>query len=249
MSRSPAWALVACDVFKDEIESMDLGQASPVASEFLEMGLHDQPARLREAIQEAIERLETEYPIIEYIILAYGLCGGGLSEVRANRAPLVAPRAHDCIAIMLGGMAAFNQASREHPRAYFYSPGWIRGRRVPGPDRDAYLRALYAARHPGDEEMVEDLIEADRDTYAHCDCAAYVDLAGNRKAEEYCRDCAKALGWRYRKLKGDPALLRGLFAGDWDASRYRVVPPGHQIALRDDDRVITAEPVCEAPSR
>ena len=27
---------------------------------------------------------------------------------------------------------------------YFFSPGWIRGRRVPGPDREDHLRSFYA---------------------------------------------------------------------------------------------------------
>lgn len=228
-------ALLACDVFKDELEALG-ARSSPIR--WLEMGLHDQPDVLRGEIQHAIGELETD-PAVEAIVLVYGLCGNGLVGVRAGRCPLVLPRAHDCISVMLGGPARHEAFQREHPDTYFYSPGWIRGKRVPGPDREKHLRELYGERYGDDEELIDDLVEVDRETFARHSCAAYVDLTGDARAESYCRECAQHLGWKFRRLEGDPTLLRDLLAGSWDEERFLVVPPGQRIALHDN-RVVAA---------
>lgn len=227
-------ALLACDVFMDEIARLtsETGTAlEPIL--WLEMGLHDHPDRLRVEIQKCLATLEAD-PATETILLGYGLCGNGLLGVRAGRCPLVLPRGHDCISVLLGGPGPHGEILKENPGTYFYSPGWIRGRRVPGPDRETYLRELYTSRYPDDPEVVGDLIEADLGTFAHHNCAAYVDFTDDAKAESYCRDCARHLGWNFRRLQGDPALLRDLLTGPWDDARFLVVPPGHQIAANAD---------------
>ena len=174
------------------------------------------------------------------VLLAYGLCGNGLLGVRAGRCQLVLPRAHDCISIFLGGPAAHEAVLKADPGTYFYSPGWIRDRRVPGPDREAFLRDHYTPRYPDDPDLVDDLIEADRETFAQHGCAAYVDLTHDAAAEAYCQNCARHLGWNYRRLPGDPTLLRDLLNGPWDDDRFLVVPPGQVIALAPDGRLRAA---------
>ena len=227
---NPTRALLACDVFTTEIAKLRDETAATIGPVvWLEMGLHDHPDELRAAIQSALATLEEE-PATETILLAYGLCGNGLLGVRAGRCQLVLPRAHDCISVFLGSPAAHEAVLKAEPGTYFYSPGWIRGRRVPGPDREAYLRACYAPRYPDDPEVVDDLIEADREIFAQHGCAAYVDLTNDSDAESYCQDCARHLGWKYRRLPGDPTLLRDLLTGPWDAARFLVVPPGHAVA-------------------
>ncbi len=230
-------ALLACDVFLDEIAALRDragAVAGPVA--WLEMGLHDHPDRLREHLQKNIAALEAD-PAVETILLAYGRCGNGLVGVRAGRVPLVLPRGHDCISVLLGGPAAHEAVLREQPGAYFYSPGWIRGRRVPGPDREAWLRSLYTPRYPDDPELVADLIDADREAFAHQNCAAYVDITQDAAAESYCQACARHLGWACRRLPGDPSLLTALLTGPWDDARFLVVPPGRLISAAADGRL------------
>ena len=226
----PRFALIACDVFREEIDA--LGRDTPQWSsiEWLEMGLHDQPDRLRSAVQAAIDRLEMEDKI-DAVVLAYGLCGNGLAGIRAGRHPLVIPRAHDCISVLLGSPAKHETVRNKNPGTYFYSPGWIRGKRVPGPDREAHLRAFYAERYEDDEEMVEELIEVDREAYEHNNCAGYVDITENKEAQAYCRRCAESMGWTYEHLEGDPRLLQSLLDGQWDDARFLKVPPGKAIGV------------------
>jgi hypothetical protein len=236
----PQTAIIACDVFQDEILKF-LGDASmaEVPLVWLEMGLHDSPDLLRRTIQERIAAVEANAEITT-IILAYGLCGNGLAHVTSGRCPLVIPRSHDCISVLLGGPEAHASVLAENPATYFYSPGWIRGRRVPGPDREAHLRAMYGERYPDDEEMVADLIEADTETFAHHNCAAYVDLTDDPDAEDYCRSCARHLDWNFRRLEGNPSLLRDLLFGPWDPDRFLIVPPGRATAIAPDGTLTTA---------
>lgn len=228
MSHNTKYALIACDVFQEELTALG-GESPPwYRIEYLEMGLHDQPDNLRKEVQAAIARLEND-PEIGVVLFAYGTCGNGLIGITAARCPLILPRAHDCISILLGGIDPHNAVLKENPGTYFYSPGWVRGKRVPGPDREAHIREIYGERYPDDEEMVDDLVEADSDTFAHHNCAAYVDLTQNADAENYCKDCAQHLGWQYRRLNGDASMLKDLLREDWDESRFLTVPPGHTI--------------------
>ncbi|MEX0326857.1 MAG: DUF1638 domain-containing protein [Puniceicoccaceae bacterium] len=221
-------AILSCDVFQEELFNYLESPQELGAMALLEMGLHDQPDVLRQEVQKTIDRLEA-MPNIETILLLYGVCGNGLIGIQAKRCQLVIPRAHDCISILLGSPDKHQAVLKENPGTYFYSPGWVRGRRVPGPDRDAHLLEFYSEKYPDDEEMVEDLIEADHETYEHHNCAAYVDLTENAGAESYCKDCAASLGWQYRRLQGDASLLKDFLSGNWDDARFLVAGPGQPI--------------------
>ena len=237
----PKYALLTCDVFQEELNAFK-GDTPPWHSiEFLEMGLHDRPDNLRTQVQATIARLESD-PEVEAVILAYGLCGNGLLHIRAERCPLIIPRAHDCISILLGGAERHSALLKENPGTYFYSPGWVRGKRVPGPDREAHIRDIYTERYPDDEEMVDDLVEADQDSFAHHNCAAYVDLTQNKEAENYCKGCAHHMDWTFKRLEGNPNMLQDLINGNWDPDRYLTVPPGHSIALGKGAELICATP-------
>jgi hypothetical protein len=84
-------AILACDVFADELRGLEVSSERIV---WLEMGLHDRPDLLRLEIQKNIGQIEND-PAIETILLVYGLCGNGLAGIRAGRCHLVLPRAHE----------------------------------------------------------------------------------------------------------------------------------------------------------
>jgi hypothetical protein len=235
------YALIACDVFQEELSAF-AGDTPPWHHiEYLKMGLHDQPDKLRQEIQAAITRIEADSEV-DTILLAYGLCGNGLLGICAQRCILILPRAHDCISILLGGMERHSAILKENPGTYFYTPGWVRSKRVPGPDREAHIRTVYAERYPDDEEMIDELVEADADAFAHHNCAAYVDVTGNSQAERYCQDCAQHLGWQFRRLSGDSSMLKDLLNGNWEDSRTLTVPPGHKT-VQHGQSTLCCEPL------
>lgn len=232
------YALVACDVLADEIALL-AGEHPPwTALRWLEMGLHDRPDDLRRCIQETLTELATRHEIT-HAVLAYGRCGDGLLGVRAEEIELILPRADDCIALLLGDEKKRAELLRREPGCYFYSPGWIRGRRVPGPDREAYLREHYARRFADDPEMVDELLDADREAFAAYHTAAWLDLTGNAEGEAYCRRCAAERGWKFRALETDDAFLRALLWGPWDDERFLTVTPGNAIGV-DRDGALTS---------
>jgi hypothetical protein len=227
-------ALVACDVFLEEIEAFEQSEELSLTPKvWLEMGLHDRPVELRHTIGAHIAKLDAGHNV-DNIILAYGLCGNGLLGIKSGRIPLILPKAHDCISVLLGGIEPHTAILKQHPATYFYSPGWVRGRRVPGPDREAHLRALFAEKYADDPEMIDELIEVDGEVFAHHDTAAYVDLTNNKPAEDYCRNCARHLGWDFVRLQGDRSLLRQLLTGPWPDDRFLTVQPGEEVCLSND---------------
>jgi len=219
----PMTSLIACDVFLEELQSLNL---SLPATRWLEMGLHDRPDELRRRLQAEIDALDGEAGDAP-ILMLYGLCGGGLDGISARRRPLILPRAHDCIALLLGSNERHQEIQKACIGTYFYSRGWIRERRVPGPDRPAWLRELYADRY--DEDMIEDLIEADRDAFEHYEQALFIRTPAAAEGESYCKRCAAHLGWRFKAVDADTRWLEDFLRGPWDEKRFVTVAPGQTL--------------------
>ncbi|TVR48646.1 MAG: DUF1638 domain-containing protein [Puniceicoccaceae bacterium] len=235
--REPRIALLACDVFRSEVELHGAGVDGVATTRFFEMGLHDQPDRLRAELQAAIDAFD-DRDDIEAVALLYGLCGLGTVGLRSGRHPLVIPRAHDCITVFLGSKERYAEHQRACAGCYYYTPGWNRNRRVPGPEKLEGMRAELAERF--DPEDVDYLLEAERENWELHHTASYVDLgtADGAEAEAYAQDCAAWLGWRFERLQGDPDLLRDLLRGRWDEARFQIVPPGRSLAHAPDARIM-----------
>ena len=238
---SSSYAVLSCDVFSEELEAL-AGEDPPwQVLRYLEMGLHDRPDELLVRLQKEVASIEAD-PAIEAIALAYGRCGNGLVGLQAGRCPLILPQAHDCVSVLLGGPERHASILKDNPGTYFYTPGWVREKRVPGPDRAAYLREFYAERYPDDAEMVEELIDVDQEAFGQHNCAAYLSIIKRPAAEDYCRDCARHLGWTHRTLAGDASFLSDLLHGDWEDARFLKIAPGQCIAADNEGKLIARSP-------
>lgn len=239
-------AVIACNVLEDEVRHLAAGQRHIHSLAFMPQGLHNEPARLQRELQGAVARAEAD-PAVDAIALVYGLCSRGVENLEHDRCPIVIARAHDCVTLFLGDKDRYAAYLREHPGTYWYSPGWIKSHAPPGPDRTEKLRREYAAKFEPDE--VEYLMEMEAHWIANYDRAAYVGLGiGETQGDvDYTKRCAACLGWNFDQVKGDPALLRALLAGEWDERRFLVVPPRHVIRLTADESIIRAEPAPPTP--
>ncbi|MDD5198822.1 MAG: DUF1638 domain-containing protein [Terrimicrobiaceae bacterium] len=240
----PRVGLLACSVFEREIALLASGAAHLPAVKFFEVGLHDRPDKLREILQAAVDEIDARDDV-DAIALAYGLCGCGTAGLRPQRHPLVIPRTHDCIAIFMGSKERFAEQQRGCPSCYYYTPGWNRERRVPGPERLALLRTELSRQF--DEDNVDFLLENEREQWALHDTAVYLDLGTDDAEDEaaYARRCADWLGWRFERIRGDPSLLRDLLWGRWDPERFQIIEPGSQLANSADANVMRSEPANE----
>jgi hypothetical protein len=66
----------------------------------------------------------------EIIRLGYGLCSNGVVGVETDK-PLVMPRCHDCIAMLLGSPKRYFEMFRKFPGTYFLTEGWVRNNADP----------------------------------------------------------------------------------------------------------------------
>ena len=238
----PRLALLACNVFEGEI-ALHAGDATHIVeTRIFEIGLHDRPERLRATLQENLDALDARTDI-DAVVLAYGLCGLGTVGLRPTRHKLVIPRAHDCITVFMGSKEAYADHQHRCPTCYYYTPGWNRARRVPGPEMLEIMRADLALKF--DEEDVEYLIETHREQMARHDTVTYLDLgtADAQSEEDYARKCAAWLGWKFEHQHGDPALLLDLLWGRWDNERFLILEPGMQLGHAPDESILRAETV------
>lgn len=237
----PRIALLACSVFEREIEMLARGAAHLAEVRWFEMGLHDRPDVLRECLQKNLAAVDARDDIAA-VVLAYGLCGRGTAGLRPLRHPLVIPRAHDCITVFMGGKERFAAHQQACPGCFYYTPGWNRGRRVPGPDKLDKLRRDYSKKFAPDD--VEFLLESEREQWAQHGTATFLDLGTEDAAREaaYAKNCADWLGWKFERLPGDARLLRDLLWGNWDTARFQTVPAGHALGHAPDENILRAEP-------
>jgi len=237
----PRIALLACSVFEREIALYARDATHIVTTQFFEMGLHDRPDRMRAVLQEQLEVVDARADI-DWVVLAYGLCGRGTVGLSPRQHRLVLPRAHDCVTVFLGSKEAYAQHQCACPSCYYYTPGWNRGRRVPGPERLEALRTELGRKFDADD--VEYLLASEKEQWARHDTVTYLDL-GTDDAEseaDYARRCATWLGWQFERRQGDPSLLRDLLWANWDDDRFQVIAPGRQLGHAPDDRVMRSEP-------
>ena len=242
MSQPPAIALLACSVFEREIALLAKGGDHIVETRWFDIGLHDRPDQLRAILQQQLDELDAR-PGLAAVALAYGLCGRGTAGLRAGRHPVVIPRAHDCITLFLGSKEAYAEHQRRCPTCYYYTPGWNRARRVPGPDKLEALQTELAKKFDPDD--IAFLLETEREQWAQHNTATYVDL-GTDDAEteaEYARRCADWLGWKFERLRGDATLLRDLLWCRWDERRFQIVQPGEVLEHVAEDAILRARPL------
>lgn len=208
---------------------------------WFEMGLHDQPSQMRVVLQQNLDAIDAR-PDIEAVALAYGLCGLGTAGLRPLKHPVVIPRAHDCIAVFMGSKEKYASHQRACPSCYYYTPGWNRNRRVPGPEKLEALKQELSAKF--DPEEVEYLIATEREQWALHDTATYLDLGTDDAEVEaaYAKRCADWLGWKFERIRGEATLLRDLLWGNWDDARFQIVPAGQRLGHAPDSSILRAEP-------
>jgi Protein of unknown function (DUF1638) len=237
-------ALLACSVFEREIALLARDAKHIAETRWFEMGLHDNPDQLRAKLQAELQAVEARDDI-DAVVLAYGLCGRGTAGLRPLRHRLVIPRAHDCITLFLGSKEKYAEHQRCCPACYYYTPGWNRERRVPGPEKRAALKTELEKKFDADD--VEFLLETEREQWAQHNTATYLDL-GTDDAEseaDYAKKCADWLGWKFERIRGDATLLRDLLWGNWDNDRFQIIEPGQQLIHSADEKILATAPASQ----
>jgi len=241
-SGAPRYKLIACEILYRELCYHVALSPNIVDLQFLPKGLHDLGEQGMSArLQQAIDAVEAGR--YRAILLGYALCNNGIRGLRAPL-PMIVPRAHDCITLLLGSRQRYREAFEANPGTYFESTGWLeRNEADQDRGRQLGLQASYEdyARKYG-EDNARYLVEGLGDGLHNYSAYAYIATVGEfRDYERLTREDAQARGWSCTRLEGEPGLLRRLVDGPWEESEFLVVPPGSHPAPSHDEGVLRAE--------
>lgn len=212
--------------------------------ELFQLGLHRDPADLRQRLQTRIDAVEAD--AYDAIVLGYGLCGKSTAGLTAKEIPIIIPRAHDCITLFLGSRERYMAEFESMPGTYWYVQDYIERNDRPGTvlslgaetavDLDSVYDE-YVERYG--KENAEYLMDVMGAWQQHYQRAVYIDLhlTDQSSVETQARDEAVRRGWKFERLSGDHRLLRKLLHGDWDDDML-VVEPGQRIRMTYDETVI-----------
>lgn len=166
--------IVACEVLKNEIESLVENDPDIVHKDYLEFALHVYSEDMRRTIVEKVDQLEG---MVDAVLIGYAVCQSLDGLDREVKVPSIMLEGDDCISVLLGP-TQYAGAKAECTGTWFSSPGWaelgmsgvIKELHLDsmleegfGPEYfldiifDAYKRCLYIDTGVGDRESLERL--------------------------------------------------------------------------------------------
>jgi hypothetical protein len=241
---------IICQVFTREIENVIARSKHKVDLETISMGLHSQGAEMQGYLQERIDMADDAG--YDAILLGYALCGLGTEGLHAGKTPLVMPRAHDCIGVLMGGHEAFNAYFNEHPGVYFRSPGWVEFQNAGIALETGFEleRRKFGERSTLSELMAQYGEENGRFLFeqfnafrSHYKRLTYISLpvASDETSRSRAQAEAAQEGWKFEEVSGTLRILERLVNGNWDGGDVLLVPPGATVHATIDDRILDAK--------
>lgn len=239
------YKVIACEILFREVCMGAALCKNIVDLQFMPKGLHDiGEQKMVSKLQKEIDN--TDHEKYDAIILVYGLCNNGVRGLSAP-IPLVIPRAHDCITLLLGSREKYQQYFDAKPGTYFKSPGWIERDQNADEDNQSIATQLgidrtyaeYVAQYG--EENAAYLMEQLGDWLHNYQRLTYIDTGTGDPArdKELTAEQARERNWEFEELKGSLALILKLLNGDWNEQEFLVVQPDKKIMPSYDDGVVT----------
>ncbi len=239
------YRVLACASLARAVYAAAATSAAAVNVEVLPQGLHDQPGRLRAALQDRIDATDPDE--VDAVLLAYALCGGATAGLRAPGVPLVIARAHDCITLHLGSRERYDREFAACPGTYWMSRDFLeRNRRgdvaTLGVSPQGYQDLVD--RHGAENAAY--LSEVMQGWAANYERLVYLEGEVAEPAGYRAEARAKAERWGldFQTRGSDHRLMVGLLSGDW-GPEFLMVAPGSRVGRGGTDEIVRAEVVGE----
>ena len=246
--------VIACKVLFREISVLAGKSNNIIDTTFLRQDFHDQPELLRKKLQDAIDRLDAgddeyshrcKYGVNSFdaILLAYGLCSNAVEKLVSKKYPLVIPRAHDCITLLLGSAKTYKHYFDDNPGTYWASIGWQENSILPGKERYQTMLEKYCELYG--PENGEYLMEMEQswltkyNRFTYVDWPQFKEKDRSRQLKQEVKQAAEYLSWEYNELTGDSSLMTDFLEGNWDDERFLIVPPGKSITVVYSDDIFS----------
>lgn len=244
MDKPKNYMLIACAVIYRESCYCAAIAKNIVDIRILDKGLHDiGDAKMSAMLQKEIDAIDNQ--LYDAILLGYGLCNNGVIGLHSSL-PLIIPRAHDCITLLMGSKEEYKRYFDNNPGTYYQSIGWMeRGTSSLENIEESIPFQLgikgyehYVEKY-GEEnaKYIMETLGTGIDNYSKL---AFIDTSvGNtRHYKEQVKSNAKEKGWQYEELSGNTRILLQMMNGKWDEDVFLVVKAGKTIAPTYDDNII-----------
>lgn len=207
-------------------------------------GLHDEPGKLRNSLQESIDSFDSSN--YEAILLGYGLCGNSTIGLQARSIPLVIPRVHDCISLLLGSSEKYLNQFNQFPGTYWYSQDLLERSDTSGKysslgadsNNDQAAQFKTFVEKYGEDNAIY-LMETIKESQSHYNRAVFIDtgLIDPKERIDLLEKDASTRGWKFEKITGELLILKQLLAGEWKrepGDKFLILSPGETIAAAFD---------------
>jgi Protein of unknown function (DUF1638) len=244
MDNPQRYKLIACEILFRELSYCAAQSRNIIDVTFMPKGLHDMgQSKMSARLQAEID--QTDVSQYAAILFGYGLCNNGTRGLRAP-IPMVLPRAHDCITLLMGSKEKYVAYFQDHPGTFYKSPGWIERDIDPNDNPDSVMTQLGISRSYQDyvakygEENARYLMDMLGDWVKHYNRIAYIDtqVSNPQAYQAQSRADAEERGWEYEEIQGSVDLLMRLLNGEWDAHDFLVIPPSQTLIPTYDDEII-----------
>ncbi len=209
--------VIACRVIQAELDEVRAGNPE-IEIIYLNQALHRTPDKMPGLVQEQIDKASA---YADQIVLGYGLCSNGIVGVKAGRQGLIAPRAHDCIALLMGSCAAYNACFAERPGTHYLSRGWLAEQKDPlGVTEGEYTERV------GRETAIW-VMEEELKHYTHITLikSGIIDAGLIERAQRNAEFFKK----KYDEISGSMAYFKKIVDGPYDGENFFIIPPGAPI--------------------
>lgn len=233
------YKVIACKVISRELYYIAFNSPNIIDIKLLKQALHNEPVKLRSMLQQAIDEVDNEEETYDAILLGYGLCSNGIVGIESKKYPIVIPRAHDCITLLLGSKEMYRSIFDSFSGGiYWYSPGWIEHSPMPGKERYDNCYKEYLAKYG--EDNADYLMKMEQNWLVEYKCALYIDwgFEDNDKYISYTKECARFLNWEFRHERGSSILLKNMLDGNWDKESFLVIRPHATVEPSYDNEII-----------